>query len=339
MKAFLLLLGCLAASTQEPRVLERGFTSELELVTEVFEIEAAEEGRTVAQQGPRFEREEAYEIEIADTLFDDEQPPAKFTRFYRTVMNSLRLSGDKSPLEKTVSAGLEGQRVTFERDADGRYARSCANAEVRQVQLNRLRADLSLARFLPPLEEEGEEEDVDEEAADQEGEDGPAAGFALSFSDFERILAPLEERPRRPRGKSAASVGGLNLAPAALTEPIAVLLAGAEGELTVTPRATGEDDELPRNADLVFRFEASFDGSASLLAAGAGEVEDEVELVYAGTGTLAWDPESGRIAIQCQGELRLGERFTVRVEAGGKQGAARGRLALTGTLALEASEE
>ena len=329
MAAFLLLLGCLAASTQEPRVLERSFTSELELATEAFELEAAEEGRTVAQQGPRFEREEAYEIEIADTLFDDQQPPAKFTRFYRTVMNSLRLSGDKAPLEKTVSAGLEGQRVTFARGEDGRYARSCADADVRQVQLNRLRADLSLARFLPPV--------------DQEGEDGPGAAFALPFADFERILAPLEERPRRPHQKSAASVGGLNLAPAALTEPIAALLAGAEGELTVTPRARGEDDELPRNADLAFRFEASFDGSAGLLAAGTGEAHqyahDEVELVYEGTGTLAWDPESGRIAIQCRGELRLSERFTVRVEAGGKEGAARGRLELTGTLQLEASEE
>ncbi len=329
MTALLLLLGCLAAATQEPRVVERSFTSELELATDSFEITASEEGRSEEQQGPRLEREEAYEIEIADTLFDDQQPPAKFTRFYRTVMNSLRLSGSKSPLEKTVSAGLEGQRVTFEREENGRYVRSCEDDAVRQVQLNRLRADLSLARFLPP--------------ADPEGEREAETSFALSFGEFARILAPLEERPRRPHKKSAASVGGLNVAPAALTEPIAALLAGAEGELTVTPRARAEDDELPRNADLAFRFDATFDGSAGLLAAGAGEApqeaQDEVQLVYEGSGTLAWDPESGRIELQCQGELRVSEHFTVRVEAGGKTGEARGRLALTGTLALEAREE
>lgn len=327
-----LLLACLAGSVQEPRVVERSFTSELELATDSFEITASEEGRSAEQQGPRLEREEAFEIEIEDTLFDDQQPPAKFTRFYRTVMNSLRLSGSKTPLEKTVSAGLEGRRVTFEREGKGRYVRSCEDSDVRPVQLNRLRADLSLARFLPPTDGEG---------ADEEGKD--EAAWTVSFADFARVLAPLEDRPRRPHPKSAPGVGGLNVAPAAVTEPIAALLAGAEGELTLTPRARAEDDELPRNADLAFRFEASFDGSDGLLAAGAGEAHqeatDEVELVYEGTGTLAWDPESGRIELQCQGELRLSEHFTVRVEVGGKSGEARGRLALTGTLALEASEE
>src|SRR6185436_7908098 len=182
MALFPLLLGCLAF-LQEPRVVERSFNSELELATDSFEITATEQGRSVEQEGPRLEREEAYEIEIADTLFDDEQPPAKFTRFYRTVMNSLRLSGSKTPLEKTISAGLEGQRVTFEREGKGRYARSCEDDAVKQVQLNRLRADLSLARFLAPADEEGEESEKD-----------GTASFTLPFSEFERILAPLEER-------------------------------------------------------------------------------------------------------------------------------------------------
>jgi hypothetical protein len=302
---------------QEPRVVERRFASELELVTDSFEIEAAEEGRNVAQQGPRLQREEASEAEIADTLLDDGEPPARFTRDYRTVMSSLNLEGGKAPIEKTFSAGLQGKRVTFERDERGRYARSCEDDGVRQVQLNRLRADLSLARFLP-------------------SEDASAS--TIPFADFMRILAPLEERPRRPQPKGDSSLGGLNLAPTALTAPIAVILAGAEGELTVTPRARGEDDELPRNAELAFRFEGVFDGSDMLLAAGSGEAEDEVEFMYAGTGSLAWDPDDGRIELHCQGEVRLDELFTVGVEAGGKKGRARGRLSVTGMLELEASE-
>lgn len=329
MATSLLLLACLAG-LQEPRAVARTFTSELELATETFEITASEDGRSAEQQGPRLEREEAYEIEIEDSLFDGEQPPRKFTRFYRTVMNSLRLSGLETPLEKTVSAGLEGRRVTFEREGKGRYARSCEDTDVRPVQLNRLRADLSLARFLPPADDA----ETDGAEADETG-----ASWTVSFAEFARVLAPLEDRPRRPHPKSSPDVGGLNVAPAAVTEPIAALLAGSEGELTLTPRAAGKDDELPRNADLTFRFEASFDGSGALLAAGQGKAEDEVELVYEGTGTLAWDPEGGRIELQCQGEVRMSERFTVRVEVGGKAGEARGRLALTGTLALGAREE
>lgn len=309
-----LALTCL----QEPRVVERRFASELELATEAFEIEASEEGKSAAKEGPHVQREEAFEAEIEDTLFDDEQPPAKFTRHYRTVMNSLSLAGDGSPVEKTASAGLEGKRVTFER-SDGRYSRSCDDPEVRSAQLNRLRADLSLAPFLPPGDEDG--------------------SYAVPFADFYRVLAPLEERPRRPNSKATPGPGGLNLAPSALTQPIAAVLAGAEGELTVTPRSRGEGDELPRNAELEFRFEGVYDGSASLLAAGPGEAEDEVEFVYSGTGHLAWDPEDGRIALFCEGELRLNESFTVGVEASGKKGHARGRLSVAGTLELEASEE
>jgi len=302
-------------------VVERRFTSELELATDSFEIEAAEEGKSVAREVPPLQREEAFEIEIADTFFDEEEPPAKFTRSYDSVMNSLRLSGAKAPKEKTASAGLEGKRVTFERDEQGRYARSCEDADVRAVQLNRLRVDLSLARFLPP-----------------EDEDGDGASHALPCADFLCLLAPLEERPRRPHPKAPASARGLNIAPTALTEPIAVLMSGAEGELTVTPRERAGDDELPRNADLAFRFEGVFDGSGTLLAAGPGQAEDEVVFVYAGTGTLAWDPEDGRIEIHCRGEVRLSERFSVGVEVAGTEGKARGRLEMTGTLELEASQ-
>jgi hypothetical protein len=310
-----------ACLVQEQRVVERDFNSELQLATDSFEIEAAEEGKSAAKPGPLLRREEAFEVEAEDTLLDDEEPPAKFTRFYRTVMSSLSLTGDKKPIEKTVSAGLEGKRVTFERNED-RYERSCDDPEVRQVQLNRLRADLSLARFLPP-----------------EDEDDASASYTVPFATFLRLMAPLEDRPRRPHAKADAPPGGLNLAPTALTEPMAVLLSGAEGELTVTPRARGKDDDLPRNAELAFRFEGTFDGSATLLAAGPGEAEDEVEVVYSGKGSLAWDPEDGRVALHCEGDLRLNETFKVSVEANGTQGRARGRLRMTGTLELEASEK
>lgn len=323
MPASFLLLALAAGplSAQGPRAVARTFTSELELVTDSFEIEASQEEKSFLQQGPRYQREEAYEIELEDELLDDEQPPAKFTRTYRTVTSTLELSGEKAPLVRTASAGLEGRRVIFERGEDGRYLRTCADADVRQGQLNRLRADLSLARFLPLAD----------------GPDEPASS-TLAFAEFARILAPLQEGARRPRKKAAAPVGGLNVAPSALLEPIAELMAGAEGELTVTPRARAEDDELPGNADLGFSFEGCYDGSAGLLA-GAGEAEDEVVFSYEGTGTLAWDAESGRIEIRCQGEVRLSERFVVRVSASGREGAARGRLQLTGTLELEATEE
>jgi len=317
---FLLSLALLGLA-QEQRVVERRFASDLHLSTDTFEIEASEEGKTASKQGPRIQREEAFEAEIDDTLLDDEHPPAKFTRHYRTVMNSMSLSGEGAPKEKTASAGLEGKRVTFER-SDGRYTRSCDDAEVREVQLNRLRVDLSLAPLLPP---------ADEDDAD--------ASYTVSFADFYRVLAPLEERPRRPHARGPSSPGGLNLAPSALTQPIAAILAEAEGELTVTPRARGKEDELPRNAELAFRLRGVYDGSATLLATGAGEAEDEVEFVYSGTGRLAWDPEDGRIELHCEGEVRLDESFTVGVEASGKKGHARGRLSVTGTLELEASEE
>jgi len=175
---------------QEERVVRRSFSTELELSTESFDIEASEEGKRAAQQGPHYTREEAYDVEVTDTLLGDEDPPAKFTRHYDTVMNSLRLSGAKSPLEKTGSAGLEGKTVTFERDEKGRYERSCDDAEVRPVQLNRLRLDLSLARFLASGDEEAPE------------------SWTLPFAEFQRLLAPLEERPRRAHAKAAATADG-----------------------------------------------------------------------------------------------------------------------------------
>lgn len=323
MAAFLLVLAGLAAGAPgQERVIERRFASELQLSTEIFEIAASEEGRSEEQQGPRYEREEAYEAELEDTLSGGEEPPDKFTRFYRTVMASLSLSGAKKPLEKTASGKLEGKRVTFEREGKGRYSRSSEEDELQAGQLRRLRASVSLARFLPP----------------EDAEDG-GQSYSIPFAVFERVLSPLEEKPRRRGRKEAEPVRGLNIAPAALLEPMSVLLSEAEGELTVEPRTRGEDDELPHNADLSFRFEGSFDGSEGLVPPGAGEAEDEVEFVYEGTGSLAWDPESGRIELSCRGDLRLSERFTVRVEAGGKQGTAHGRLALSGSLELEASEE
>jgi len=318
----------LAAGGARPdeRELERRFVSELELRTDTFELTTAEEGRTAEQGVPHYGREEAAEVVAVDTLFDDEEPPAKFARLYRAVTSSSRITGGKKDGEaKTFSAGLEKKRVTFERDAEGAYARTCDDADVRAGQLKRLRADLSLSELLAPTREEGFALE-------------PGAAFELSGADCLRLLSPLEEGARRARKKVGRTKAGLDFAPAALTEPLSALVAGMEGKLTATLRAHEEDDELPLAATLAFRFESTYDGSKGLVAEGAGEAEDELTLTYEGTGTLAWDPADGRVALALQGEVRVSEEFRVRVEANGKTAELSGKLAMTGDLSAEAHE-
>src|SRR5512134_2717503 len=79
-----------------PRTVERTFSSELELVTESFEIIADGEGSSVTQEGPHYLREHADELELSDTLPEGEDPPAKFTRLYRSVATSARLGTEEA---------------------------------------------------------------------------------------------------------------------------------------------------------------------------------------------------------------------------------------------------
>lgn len=302
-------------------VVERHFASELELRTESFELAGSEEERSVEQEGPRYVREQADEVEIEDTLQDDEDPPASFSRLYRTVTSSFRMGTEDSIKERTASAGLEGKTVLFERQEDGSYARSSEDADARPGQLKRLRAELSLRCFLP------------------EGELEPGSSWELAPTDLLRLVAPVEEGARRgPNAKAPAKKGGLDLAPVALTEPLGALMSALEGSFEATRLAVSDEDEWPCQAELRFRLESSFDGSASLLQNREAEVEDELELTYEGTGTLAWDPSTGRVELTCQGDLRMRESFRMEIEGNGKTGEVHGRLEVAGSLELEGSE-
>lgn len=319
-----LALGLAADGSGQELVLERSFSAELELLTESFEISAGDEGHTVTQEGPRYLREQADEVELRDVLADDERPPARFTRLYRTVASSFRMGTEGAPRERTASAGLEGKSVLFERDEDGSYARSSEDADARPGQLKRLRADVALAPFLPG----------DEARA-------PGASWEVPWSTFARLVSPVEERWRRAGKAPGAVAGALNVAPAALTEPVASLLAAAEGQALLTWSAPEDapEDARAHQARVEFEFTSTFDGAGGLLGglAGEGEAEDEVRATYAGTGTLAWD-EGGAIRIEVEGELRLVETFRVEVEAGDRSGEMRGKLVVSGTLALAGEE-
>jgi hypothetical protein len=318
--SFVCLLAPFAGGGRGEREIERSFGSELELTTEAFELTGSEDGRTVEHDAPLFTREQAEELETVDTLLDDEVPPARFERLYRSAMTSQRLAGPGAPRERTASTGLEGKRVRFERDEEGGYARSCDDEDIRRGQLERLRADLSLARFLPAEELE------------------PGASLELPFEPFTVLLSPAgDTRPRQRRLPLPKS--GLNLAPAALTEPAWALLAAADGAATLTRTDAGEDGDYPRRAALEFRFEGTYDGSASLESGPSTDAEDEVQVEWKGTGTVEWDPEDGRIRIELDGDLTLEETFTIQVEGNGKTAEVRGKLSCSGSLDLEASEE
>lgn len=310
-------------SAAEQGVIERTFVSELDLSTERFELAGTEGSRSRERKPPRHVRQQAFLIETSDMLLDDGVPPARFTRFYRTVTSSYQVAAEGEPPAKVATAGLEGKRVTFERDAHGRYARSCDDEDVRGGQLRRLRAELALADWLPS------------------GELAPGAKLEIPFAVFARLLSPLDEgsASRRAYSKRRAPPTGFNVSPVSLSEPLAVLFGAAEGTAIGTLRRGDADAELPRTLDLEFRFENVSDGAASILAGVEGEAEDEVELVYSGTGTLAWDPDTGAIAVACTGELEIRESFAVRVVADGTTTEVKGEIVLSGTLDLEGREE
>lgn len=311
-------------------VLERRFTSELELATTSFDMFSDEDGRSVEGQGPRYVRGQSEEVELVDTLSDEDSPPQSFTRLYRTIASAFRVGAGETPREKSSHARLEGKSVTFERNDDGSWERKSDEVEARAGQLKRLRADLALTSFLPPDASEPE----------------PGTSWEIPAAEILRLVSPVEEgRPRarepKPERDGAKGAKGLRLSPVSLREPLPNLFAELDGTLEATWIEAPDDDELPCQARLVFRLESSFDGSAALIGENesASDVEDGIELGYEGTGTLGWDPESGTIELALEGDLALTESFQARLTNGEKSGKIRGRLVLEGTLAFEAREE
>jgi len=317
-----LLLAFLSTSQDEPRVVERRFAAEIELASERFEVTGSDDGTREEKTLPPQVRAQADEVEIVDTLRSEEPGAEVVERLYRTVATSFEVGQKRSPQTRTVNAGLEGQTVVFEREREGGWARRCDDPEVRPVQLKRLRAELDLAPFLPPAE--GVE---------------PEATWELPAELLGRVFAPIEAEVRRPKPKEEAPKSGLNLSPAALSVPLAALLAAPEGHVTATRLADDEEEELPRRAQLEFRVTSTYDGSATILAGRAGEAEDELTLLYQGTGTLAWDPASGAIELELAGDARLEERFRLEVEGNGATAVVEGVLVLSGELSFEAKEE
>jgi hypothetical protein len=345
--ALVLVLAVLAGRAQEPRVVTHRFTSELELETDRFELTGTEGDVSESQHPPRQVRQQADEVELTDTLQDDEDPPQSFTRLYATVTSSFEIGDRRAPRSKTASAGLEGKTVTFERERDGSYKRSCDDAEVRAGVLKRLRAEVGLAGFLPP-KAEGEDR-VEDESKGEDGtepKDAPET-WEIPNEILPRLFSPIESEVRLQKArKKEGPKGGLDLAPAALSVPLGSLLLALEGTMKATRVEDGEDeedgeedsDELPQHARLEFRLTNTFDGAEALRAGLETKAEDELEITYEGTGTLAWDPDSGRIQITCKGDLRLSETFSIEVEGNGKTAEVKGELVLSGPLSFEGGE-
>jgi hypothetical protein len=321
--ALALFLAFAAPQDEATRVVERRFTTELELATERFSVTGSEGGATEEKAMPEQVRSQADEIEIVDTYLDDEDPPEAFERLYATVASAFDVGRPGAPRSRTVSAGLQGKTVTFEHERDGGYARRCDDPDARPVQLKRLRAELSLAPFLPPAAEDGED---------------PPASWDLPVSELGRLVSPVEAEVRRPRAKEESSKGGLNLAPAAFSVSLGGLVATAEGTLRATRLPLAEDEPLSSRARLEFQLAATHDGSATLLAGRAGEAADELRLLYRGSGTLAWDPATGAIELELEGEARLAESFRARLEANGATAEVTGELVMSGTFAFAGRE-
>lgn len=314
-------LGLVTLPAREELVLERRFALEFELATTSFELRATEGERSEEQRPPAVRRSESQLVEATDRADDAADPLARFARTYETVSSAFSFGGGaREPDEEVVTAGLEGRTVRFEREGEDEWSRASSGEGVNERQLARLRADLSLAVFLPPAEH----------AADEPWE--------LGYAPFERLIGPLGPVGARQRRRTPGTGGGLDLAPSGLVEPLWLLLARAEGTATFTPVEPEADAALPRLATFEFRFEAEHDGAKHLVRGREVEAEDEVELAFEGTGTLAWDPESGVIELALAGELDLTEELRVSFSANGSTAELEGSLAMNGPLELEASE-
>lgn len=338
-RAWFALVGLLAAprATVEPAgvaVVERRSSSVLELATENFEFRTDEDGRTTERHGPKYVRHQSDRFECSDRSEDEEDPGAAFTRAYRTIHSAFRLGTEQKPREGEASAGLEGREVTFEREEDGSWSRSSSqDVEARAAQLERLRVELGLDCFLPPEPEPAE----------------PGTRWEIPPAALLRLVSPVEEGRHRVKPAKKGPKKGIGVSPGALSEPLANLMASLEGSFEGVwlegsepsgdeDEDEGEDGELPRRARLEFRLSGTDDGGASVITGAEAEVEDEVQLTYEGTGTLAWDPATGRVELALQGDLRLDERFQANLRSGDKSGQIQGRFQMGGTLELEASQ-
>lgn len=334
--ALLALVGVLAAprARVEPAaesVVERRSSLVLELETESFEFRADEEGHTSERHGPDYVRHQSDRFECSDRSEDEEDPAAAFTRTYRTIQSSFRMGTEQKPREGESHARLEGQSVDFEREDDGSWSRRADEVDARAGQLDRLRAELDLGCFLPP------------ESAPSE----PDTRWEIPPAAILRLISPVEEGRHRVKPAKKGPKKGIGVSPGALTEPLANLLASIDGtfegiwiEDARAEEAEGEadEDELPCRARFEFRLSATDDGGASVITGAEAEVEDEVQLLYEGTGDLAWDPSDGRIELTLEGDLSLEERFQADLRSGDKSGQIQGHFRMAGTLALEASQ-
>lgn len=316
------LLGALSVPAPDELTLTRKFVLEYELATTHFQLSGSENGRSEEHEAPAVRREESELLEVRDACADADDPLARFERRYETVSSSFSFQGGgQEPSEEIVNAGLEGKTIVFERVDEGEWTRTTDAEGVNPRQLERLRADLSLREFLPPEELE------------------VGASWELGYAPFERLVGPLGPVGARARRRGVGGQGGgLELAPSCLVEPLWLLLAKAEGTATLTRVEPDEDAELPALAELEFRFESTYDGSKHLLRGREAEVEDEVTVVWSGTGTLAWDRASGALAIELDAELDVEEEFSATIEGNGVEGQVKGSIACSGPFDVEAHE-
>ena len=317
-------LGLLCAPARDELTLTRSFALEFELATTSFHLTGTENGKSEERDAPPVRRAESELLEVRDRCADGADPLARFERDYETVASSYAFDGGPEPVEETVTAGLEGKTITFEREDEDEWSRTTDAAGVNERQLERLRADLRLAVLLP------------------EGESEIGTSWELPYATFERLVAPLGRVGARQRRRTVAGGrGGLDLAPAALVEPLWLLFAKAEGVATCTRIEPEEGAALPALAELEFRFTSSYDGAKHLLRGQdtGPEIEDELQATLRGTGTLAWDPESGALELRLEGELEFEEEFSVAFEGNGVEAEVAGELECSGKFELVAKEE
>jgi hypothetical protein len=315
------LLGTLAAPARDEQVVERSFAFEFELATTRFHLAAREPGKSDEQDAPAVRRTESELLELRDTSDDATDPLARFEREYETVSSSYSFAGGgQEPSEELVTAGLEGKTVTFEREDEGEWSRSCDAEGVNPRQIERLRAELGLEVFLP-----AEEIEV-------------GASWELGFVPFERLIGPLGPVGARARRRAMGGGGGaLAVSPACLVEPLWLLLAKAEGRAKFTRLEPDEGEEWEGVAQFEFHFESTYDGSKHLLRGREAQVKDEVEGTWSGTGRVAWTSgDAGTVELALEGELHFVEEFAVEFEGNGIDAELDGEIECGGRFEAEA---